>query len=237
MLIEGRNAIREALKSNLTIEKVMVERNAHASLGKVLADCKARGLKVVNVEKQVLDKLSESRNHQGIIAVATDYAYAEVDDILNANPGEDKLIIILDGISDPHNLGAIVRIADSVNANGIIISKHRSCGVTDTVMRVSSGAAAYVKIAKTGSINEMIRQFKEQNIWVYCADMDGKSVYDTDLKGNIAIVIGSEGEGVSPLTKKLCDGIVSLPQKGKINSLNASVAAGAVLYEALRQRR
>lgn len=235
MILEGRNALNEALKGNVTLEKVLVQSDHSPSLGRIIAEIKERKIKLSYVEKGVLDKYSETKNHQGIVAFATDFQYSELEDVLSANEG-NKLIIILDGIEDPHNLGSIVRIADSVNANGIIIPRHRSCGVTDTVAKVSSGATAYVKIAKVANINDTIRQLKDMGIWVFAADMNGESLYKSDLTGNIALVIGGEGSGVHSLTSKLADSVISLPQLGKINSLNAAVAAGAILYEAIRQR-
>lgn len=235
MIIEGRNAVTEALRGDVTIEKIMIAEDANASLGKLIAMCKDKKIKLTAVGRDVLDKLSNAKNHQGVIAVVTDFKYSSVGELMPQD-GKNKLLIILDGISDPHNLGAIIRTADAVGADGIIISKHRCCGVTDTAVKVSSGASAHVKVAKVNNINDVIRELKDNNVWVFCTDSEGGSVYDADLRGDVAIVIGSEGEGVHALTKKLCDGTLSLPQLGKINSLNASVAAGAVLYECVRQR-
>lgn len=236
MIIEGRNAVTEALRGNVTIEKVMISQGQNPSLGRIIALCKEKKIKLTSVEKSVLDKLSVSKSHQGIIAVATDFKYSDFEEIFDKENPYGKLIIILDGINDPHNLGAIIRTADCVGANGIVISKHRCCGVTETAVKVSSGASAHVKVAKVNNINDIIRRLKEENITVFCADMGGDSAYRTNLTGDIAVVIGGEGEGVHALTKKLCGGTVSLPQLGMVNSLNASVAAGAVLYECVRQR-
>lgn len=235
MILEGRNELNEALKGNITLEKVLVQKDHNPSLGRIIAEIRDRKIKLSYVDKSVLDKYSDTKNHQGIVAFATDFEYCRLEEVLNARD-EQKLIIILDGIEDPHNLGSIIRIADSVNANGIIIPKHRCCGVTDTVVKVSSGAAAHVKIAKVTNINDTIRELKDMGIWVFAADMNGESLYKCDLTGDIALVIGGEGSGVHALTSKLADGIVSLPQLGKINSLNAAVAAGAILYEVIRQR-
>lgn len=237
MILEGRNAINEALKGNLTIEKVIILKDYNPSLNRIIAECKKRSVKLSFVEKSVLDKMSNTKNHQGIVAITTDFEYCSVDDILNNTAKDKKIVIILDGIEDPHNLGSIIRIADAVGSNGIIIQKHRCCGVTETVINISSGAAAHVKIAKVTNINDTIRDLKAQNIWVYAADMDGDSLYNCDLTCDIAFIIGSEGKGVSPLTKKLADGILALPQLGKVNSLNAAVATGAILYECVRQRQ
>ena len=236
MIIEGRNAVTEALRGDVTIEKLMIQEGSNQTNGRIIAMAKNKKIKITVVEKIAIDKISTSKNHQGVLAVATDFKYSTFEEVCENNTDEKKLIIILDGIEDPHNLGAIIRIADSVNANGIILPRHRSCGVTDTAVKVSSGASAFVKIAKVANINDAIRKLKEMNIWIMAADMNGNSAYQTDLTDDIAIVIGSEGNGVHPLTKKLVDGIISLPQKGKINSLNASVATGCLLYECIRQR-
>lgn len=237
MIIEGRNSINEALKGNITIEKVLVLKDHNPSLNRTVSEIKSRKIKLSYVDKNTLSKYSDSKNNQGIIAFATDFEYSSFEEVFNNNAeNTSKLIIVLDGIEDPHNLGSVIRIADSVNANGIILPRHRSCGVTDTVVKVSSGASAYVKIAKVANTNDAIRELKERGIFVFAADMDGNSVYKTNLTGDMALVIGGEGKGVHTLTRKLADGIISLPQLGKINSLNASVAAGAILYECIRQR-
>lgn len=237
MIIEGRNAINEALKGNVTIEKVLVQEDFSPSLNRIIAECKERKLKLSYVDKTALDRFSGTKNHQGIIAFSTEFNYSSLEEVLdNTRENESKLIIILDGIEDPHNLGSIIRIADSVGANGIIISRHRSCGVTDTAVKVSCGASAHTKIAKVTNINDTIKELKAKGIWVYAADMDGECVFGTDLTGDIAFVIGGEGNGIHALTKKLVDGVVSLPQLGKINSLNAAVATGAILYECTRQK-
>ncbi|MDD4315805.1 MAG: 23S rRNA (guanosine(2251)-2'-O)-methyltransferase RlmB [Clostridia bacterium] len=236
MILEGRNALNEALKGNVTLEKVLVQTDHSPSLGRIIAEIKERKVKLSYVDKSVLDKYSETKSHQGVIAFATDFQYSELEEVLCPNAEGKRLIIILDGIEDPHNLGSIVRIADSVNANGIIIPRHRSCGVTDTVVKVSAGATAYVKIAKVANINDIIRQLKDMGVWVFAADMNGQSLYKSDLTGDMALVVGGEGSGVHSLTSKLADAVISLPQLGRINSLNAAVAAGAILYEAIRQR-
>lgn len=237
MIIEGRNAINEALKGNTTIEKVLVQNEHNPSLNRLLSECNRKKIKLSNVDKSVLDKYSSGKNHQGIIAFTTDFEYSSFEEVVNNNKQEYKLIIILDGIEDPHNLGSIIRIADSVNANGIIIPRHRSCGVTDTAVKVSSGASAYVKIAKVGNINDTIKTLKEKGIWVYATDMEGESVYDCELSDrDLAVIIGGEGKGVHAVTKRNSDKVIGLPQMGKINSLNAAVATGAILYECIRQR-
>lgn len=237
MIIEGKNAVIESLKGDLTIEKVLLLKSApNSNFGVITELCKAKNIPYKFQDKYSFDRISKSGKHQGVIAYATDFKYCQIEDLLNKQ--ETKvMLLLLDGIEDPHNLGAIIRVAECAGITGIIIPKNRCCGVTDTVIKVSSGAAGYVKIAKVNNLNDTIRLLKEKQIFVFAADMDGASIYDTDLSGNIAIVIGGEGKGVHRLTKELCDGIVSLPQYGNINSLNASVATGIAVYEALRQRK
>lgn len=238
MLIEGKNAVNEALRGSTTIEKIMVLKSAPTSnFNTIINACRERKILVQFVEKNALDRLSVSGNHQGIIAVATEFQYSDVEEILAKKEGKDLLIILLDGIEDPHNLGAIIRVADCVGADGIIIPRHRSCGVTDTAVKVSSGASSHVKIAKAANLNDIIRRIKEDGVMVFATDANGDDIYRTNLTGDVAFIIGSEGSGVHELTKKLSDATISLPQLGMVNSLNASVAAGAVLYECIRQRR
>lgn len=235
MIIEGKNPVFEALSSDITIEKLMVLKDAPNSFGNILNLCRDKKIVVQFVDRLALDRVSVSKHHQGIIAISTEFNYCDIEELL-LKGDKDNLIIILDGIEDPHNVGAIIRVADCVGATGIIIPRHRSCGITDTVVKVSSGACSHVKVAKVVNINDAIRKLQDNFYTVFATDMAGESVYKANLKGDIALVIGSEGSGVHLLTKKLCDGIISLPQFGKVNSLNASVAAGAVLYEAIRQR-
>lgn len=236
MIIEGKNAVSEALKGNLTIEKVLILKDTPTvNFRFIVEQCKERKINLTYVDKYALDRLGQG-HHQGVIAVATEFEYSELEDILTKEDNKDILIILCDGIEDPHNLGAIIRVADCVGASGIVIPRHRSCTVTDTVIKVSSGAVSHVKIAKVANLNDAIREIKERNIMVFATDMDGENIYRANLKGDIAFVIGNEGNGVHLLTKKLCDGTVSLPQYGKVNSLNASVATGAILYECIRQR-
>lgn len=234
MQIEGKNAVREALRAGTTIEKLTIIKGASdRDSASVIALAREKGVKVVFVDKNVLDKESVTGRHQGMIAVVSDFTYSTLEDIVN---DENPLIIVLDGVEDPHNLGSVIRVAECAGASGIVIGKHRSCQVNETVVRVSAGATQHVKIAKVTNINYAIEYLKEKNIWVYSADMDGESIYDTDLTGPCALVIGGEGDGVHQTTRKLCDGIVSLPMFGKVNSLNASVATGIAVYEVIRQR-
>ena len=235
MKIEGKNAVAEALKSGTQIDHIYAEKGANHP---IIAMARENGVAVKFVEKKILDKESVTGRHQGFIAVAADFEYSEIEDILAdaENKGEAPFIIILDGIEDPHNLGSILRVAECSGAHGVVIPKNRAVSVNETVIRVSAGAAEHVKVAKVTNINNTIKDLKEKGVWVYAADMDGELIYNVNLKGSLAIVIGGEGKGISRLTKELCDGIVALPMKGKVSSLNASVACGIVTYEALRQR-
>lgn len=239
MIIEGKNAVYEALKSETTIEKLYIEKGNFAKeLNRIIAVAREQGIKISFEKSETLEKLSPSGRHQGVIATTTEYKYFELEDIVEEAKakGEDMLFIILDGVEDPHNLGAVIRVADCAGATGVIVPKHRGVGVTDTVVKVSAGASAHVKVAKVTNTNDAIRYLKDQGVFVFAADMDGESIYRTNLTGNIALVIGGEGSGVHSLTRKLSDGIISLPLFGKVNSLNASVATGIVVYEAIRQR-
>lgn len=235
MLINGINAVQEALNAGATIEKLYIEKGVFSDkIRKITAEAKEQKIRVFYMEKTELEAMAKTKV-QKILAEITEYNYFSVDDILSQTK-KPHLILILDGIQDPHNLGAIIRSADCAGATGIIIPKHRCVGVNDTAIRTSAGATAHVKIAKVTNINDAIRKLKDKFITVYATDMDAPLVYDADLKQDIAIIIGGEGLGVKALTKKLADKVVSLPLCGQINSLNASVAAGIVLYEAVRQR-
>ena len=237
MIIEGRNAVTEALKGETTIEKVLLLKDStNLNVKTIISLCREQKIPVQFVDRYALDRLSVTGDHRGYIAIATDFKYCDADEILEKKGKKSLLILLLDGLEDPHNFGAIIRVAECAGADGIIIPRRRCCGVTDTVVKVSSGAASHVKVAKVNNLNDTIREIKDRGITVLAADMDGDSVYQSDLRGDVAIVIGGEGNGVHALTKKLCDGVVSLPQNGKVNSLNASVATGIVVYECLRQR-
>ena len=238
MKIIGRNAVTEAIKSGQTIDRLVAARDQRDSgAQKLINEAKSRGIKVFFYDKEVLDRESAGKKHQGFIAEVTDFKYCELEDILSYAKEKDEppFIIILDGVEDPHNLGSILRVAECAGAHGVVIPRHRSVSVNDTVVKVSAGAASHIRVAKVTNINDAIDELKENNIWVYAADMDGESIYKTNLTGAIAFVIGGEGSGVKRLTKQKCDGVVSLPMRGKVNSLNASVATGAVVYEYLRQ--
>ena len=240
MIIYGRNPVKEAYRAGKTIEKLYLPKGApDPVLSPIYKMAKEKRTVISYVDKFTMDKLSEGGNHQGVLAQITDFDYSSVEDILALakEKGEDLLIVLLDGITDPHNLGAIVRSAECFGAHGIVIPKHRSVSVNDTVVKVASGATEHMLIAKVTNINDTIRMLKEHNVWVYATDFDGKAPKLTNLTGNVAIVIGSEGEGIHKLTKELCDDTLTIPEYGKINSLNASVATGIILYEAVRQRR
>ena len=238
MKIKGRNAVREALNSNVNILKIMA---SNSSRDKVLLDildlAKRKNVKIQYLDNRLLDK--ECENNQGIIAETSDFKYSSVEDILQVAIDKNKnhFILILDGIEDPHNFGSIIRVAECLGVDGIIISKNRACPVTDTVSKVSAGAIEHIKIAKVTNINTEIERLKEKNIWVYACELGGEDLDSAKLSGNIAIVMGSEGKGVSALTRKLCDGVVTMQMYGKVNSLNVSVATGIVLYEIVRKNR
>ena len=237
--IEGRNAVLEAFRSGKTIDKLYVLDGCQdGPIKSITREAKKHDTIVNFVKKERLDQLSETGKHQGVIAISAAYDYATVEDILDTakEKSEAPFIIILDGIEDPHNLGAIIRTANQAGAHGIIIPKHRAVGLTPVVARTSAGAINYTKVAKVTNISNTIKELKEQGMWFVCADMGGTTMYDLDLKGPIGLVIGNEGEGVSALVKKNCDFIASIPMKGDIDSLNASVATGVLAYEIVRQR-
>ncbi len=239
-IIEGRNPVLELLESGKDINKIFIqsgERNG--SINKIIAKAKEKRIVVVEVQKSKLDEISETKKHQGVIAIVPPFEYCDVYDILEyAKEKEEKpFILILDGIEDPHNLGSIIRTAETAGVHGIIIPKRRSVAVNATVAKTSAGAVEHVKVARVSNINDTIKYLKEDNIWIYGTDGEAKTMYyNQDFRDGVAIVIGSEGSGMSDLVKKNCDGLVKIPMKGKINSLNASVSAGIVMYEIVKQR-
>ena len=241
MKVEGRNAVRELiLNSNTTIDKVIVQNNIHDSVISEIVDLmKQKKIRFQFVPVNVLNNDSVTKHHQGIIAYTSEFKYSTTEDILNLakEKNEEPFILILDGIEDPHNLGSILRVCECLGVHGVIIEKTRACQVNETVIKTSVGATSYVKVARVANINNEIEKLKKQNIWVYACELGGDDLTSSNLTGGIAIVIGSEGRGTGKLTLKLCDGIVTIPQYGKINSLNASVATGIVLYEVSRQRK
>ncbi|MGN0342509.1 MAG: 23S rRNA (guanosine(2251)-2'-O)-methyltransferase RlmB [Roseburia sp.] len=239
MRVEGRNAVLEAFRSGKTIDKLYVlEGCKDGPIQTILREAKKHDTIVQYVKRERLDQLSETRKHQGVIAQTAAYHYAEVEDMLQAarDKGEDPFLFLLDNIEDPHNLGAIIRTANLAGAHGVIIPKRRAVGLTATVAKASAGALSYTPVAKVTNLGNTIKELKEQGLWFVCADMGGSTMYDLNLKGPIGLVIGNEGEGVSRLVKEQCDFVASIPMKGDIDSLNASVAAGVLAYEIVRQR-
>lgn len=238
-MIEGRNAVIEAYRSGKTIDKLYVlDGCKDGPVMTILREAKKAGTIVNYVPKEKLDYLSQNGHHQGVVASAAAYEYAEVDDILDAARKKDEppFVFILDGIEDPHNLGAIIRTANLAGAHGVIIPKHRAVGLTATVAKTSAGALNYTPVAKVTNIGSTIDELKKQGLWFVCADMGGDLMYGLDLKGPIGLVIGNEGGGVSRLVREKCDMTAAIPMNGNIDSLNASVAAGVLAYEIVRQR-
>lgn len=239
LVIEGRNAVIEAFRSGRTIDKVFVLDGCQdGPVRTIIREAKKHGAVLNFVEKERLNQLSETGRHQGVVAWAAAYSYAEVSDILDAaaQKGEDPFLILLDGIEDPHNLGAIIRTANTAGAHGVIIPKRRASGLTATVAKASAGALNYTPVAKVTNLAKTIDELKEKGLWFVCADMDGEQMYNLNLTGPIGLVVGSEGQGVSRLVKEKCDYIASIPMNGEITSLNASVAGGVLAYEIVRQR-
>ena len=238
-IIFGRGPVLEAFKNTSHIEKIIIKSGPYAkSLIPVIDEAKKKGIIVQQADSGKLDRMAGGENHQGVVAMVSAYAYTTVSDILkNAeDKGESPFVIICDKITDPHNLGAIIRTANCVGAHGVIIPKHESAGVNSVVMKTSAGGALHTPVAKVTNLASTIDDLKEKGFWVTAADMDGEPMYNIDLTGSIALVVGSEGKGVSRLVRQKCDFIASIPMRGEINSLNASVAAAVLMYEALRQR-
>ena len=238
-LIIGRNAVSEALRSERLIDTLLVARGErNGSIGRIIAECKDKGIVVKEVDKKKLDFMCGQGNHQGVAAYAAAHKYAELEDIfaLAEERGEEPFIVICDEIEDPHNLGAIIRTAECAGVHGVIVPKRRSASLSYTVGKASAGAIEYMRVARVTNIAKLIDELKERNVWVYGADMNGTDYTKCDFSGACAIVIGNEGKGISRLVREKCDVIVSLPMKGKINSLNASVAAGILMYSAMKNR-
>lgn len=239
LLIEGRNAVIEAFRSGKTIDKLYILENCQdGPIMTIKREAKKQDCIVKYVKRERLDQLSETGRHQGVIAQASAYEYAEVRDMLERakQKGEAPFLFLLDNIEDPHNLGAIIRTANLAGAHGVIIPKNRAVGLTAAVARASAGALNYTPVAKVTNLKRTIEELKKEGLWFVCADMDGTQMYQLDLKGPIGLVIGNEGEGVGRLVKEACDMAASIPMKGDIDSLNASVAAGILAYEIVRQR-
>ena len=238
-MIEGRNAVLEAFRSGKTVDKLYVQDGCKdGPVQTILREARKQDTIVRFVGKERLSQLSETGKHQGVIASVASYAYSTVEEMLALakERGEDPFLILLDNIEDPHNLGAIIRTANLAGAHGVIIPKRRAAGLTAVVAKTSAGALHYTPVAKVTNLVKTMEELKEQGLWFVCADMDGERMYDLNLKGPIGLVIGSEGEGVGRLVKETCDFVASIPMKGQISSLNASVAAGVLAYEIVRQR-
>ena len=239
--IEGRNSVIELLESGRDVNKILVARGEkHGSIHKIIAMAKERKIVVTEIERSKLNRIAQTPNHQGVIAIVPPFAYCEVDNLLELAKQKNEMpfLLILDGIEDPHNLGSIIRTAETAGVHGIIIPKRRAVGVNSTVAKVSAGAVEYMKIARVNNITETINYLKENDVWICGTDMNtDKYYYAEDYTGGIAIVIGSEGFGISRLVKENCDFLVKIPMKGKITSLNASVSAGIIMYEVVKQRR
>lgn len=240
MVIYGKNAVLENLKAKKAVFKLFISQSFREDKeNEIIWLARKSNIDIQFVDKKELDKLSQEGHHQGYVAQVEDFVYSEVEDILAfANQkGEQPFLVILDGIEDPHNLGSVLRVCECAGVHGVIIPKHRACSINETVFKTSAGAGTYVKVAKVTNLNQTIEKLKKEGIWVYAVELGGQNIYAQNLQGSIALVIGSEGKGVSQLTRKICDDVLTLPMFGKINSLNASVACGISVFEVIRQRR
>lgn len=239
-VIEGRNAVIEALRAGTAIDKIYLAKgDTDSALGHIANTARANGVVVVNADRRKLDEMSRTHAHQGVIAVAAVREYASIEDIFQRaeDQGEAPLIVLCDELSDPHNLGAVIRTAECAGAHGVVIPKRRSAGLTAIVAKTSAGAVSHIPVARVPNLTALMKELQKRGVWIFGAEMNGTtSLYEADLKGPAAIVIGSEGSGMSRLVAETCDFTVSIPMKGKINSLNASAAAAILLYEAVRQR-
>ena len=237
MKTEGRNSVRELIKSGKTVDKILIANGTRDAEGEELVkEIRRSGVKFQFTDKSVLDKESGSGRHQGFIAYVSDYGYAELKDIIEAaKDKENSLVVVSDGVEDPHNLGSIIRVCECGGADGLVIGKRRSASVTDTVMRVSEGSANHVRIARVVNLNSAIEELKKAGFWIYALELGGENIYGASLKGKTAFVIGGEDTGVNRLTREKCDGVLTIPMLGKVNSLNASVAAGVAVFEYVRQ--
>lgn len=233
MKTEGRNAVLELLKTEKTIDKILLEKGAQGSLGKIFAEARKKDIRVQFVDKRVLDKESDDKRHQGVIAYTTDFVYSGLYEL---DGGGNSLIVLCDGIEDVHNLGSILRVAECAGAAGVIIPKAKGASVTEAVIRISAGAAEHIKVAKVPSVNYAIDELKKLGYWIYALEAGGESIYENKLTGKVALVVGGEDSGVKRLTREKCDKVLSIPLFGKVNSLNASVALGIAVYEVVRAR-
>ena len=237
MKTEGRNAVIELLKTGKNIDKLLIEKGAQGSAQMIFAQARKLGVRVQFVDRQVLDKESPSRRHQGVIAFTTEYEYFDLEEIIAAKKSEKGgFVVLCDGIEDVHNLGSIIRVAECAGADGVIIPKSGSASVTESVIRISAGAAEHMKVAKVANLNQTVEKLQKEGYWVYALEAGGEDIYKENFSGNIALIVGGEDSGVKRLTKEKCDKILSLPLQGKVNSLNASVALGIAAYEVVRNR-
>ena len=237
MKTEGRNAVLELLKTGKNIDKLLIEKGAQGSAMLIFAEARKRNIRVQFVDKQVLDKESVTRKHQGVIAFTTDYEYFDLDEIIADKKSEKGgFIVLCDGIEDVHNLGSILRVAECAGADGVVITKSGCASVTESVIRISAGAAEHIKVAKVANLNQAVETLQKNDYWVYALEAGGEDIYKENFAGNIALVVGGEDSGVKRLTKQKCDKILSIPLFGEVNSLNASVALGISAYEVVRNR-
>lgn len=237
MKTEGRNAVKELLKTEKNVDKILMEKGAQGSLSVLFAEARKKNIRVQFVERQVLEKESETGRHQGVIAYTTDYEYFDLDDLI-ANKKSEKggFIVLCDGIEDVHNLGSIIRVCECAGVDGVVIPKTSSASVTESVIRISAGAAEHMKVAKVSNLNQAVETLKKRGYWTYALEAGGEDIYSEDFSGNVALVVGGEDSGVKRLTKEKCDKVLSIPLQGRVNSLNASVALGIAAYEVVRNR-
>lgn len=238
MNIEGKNQVIEAIKNNVTINKIIIDKNFATRKDDVISLARKNKLKIDFLPKKIMDSKSVTGHHQGYIAETVEFEYCHVEDILTSAKDVNKtpFVVLLDGIEDPHNLGAIIRTCECAGVDGIILPKMRACGVNETVVRTSAGAISHMKIARVTNLKDAIDTLKDNGLWIYACELGGEEIYKQNLTGPIGLVIGSEGNGIKQSLRTYCDGIVTLPMKGSVNSLNASVSAGIAIYEILRQR-
>ena len=236
MKTEGRNAVLELLKSGKPVEKIVMEKGAQGSLGRIFAEARKAGVRVQFTDMKALDRMSSTGHHQGVIAFAAEYEYCDLEDIIEAKGANGGFVILCDGIEDVHNLGSIIRVAECAGADGVVIPSVKSASVTEAVIRISAGAANHVKVAKVNSLGNAIEKLKKAGYWLYALEADGTDIYKADLSGSVALVVGGEDSGVKKLTREKCDFTLSIPLRGKVNSLNASVALGIAAYEVVKTR-
>lgn len=236
MKVEGRNAVLELLKTDKNVDKLLMQKGAEGSAGRIFAMAREKNIRVQFADSRALDRESETGRHQGVIAFVSEYEYADFSQLC-APKDSPRFVVVCDGVEDVHNLGSIIRVAECAGADGVVIPKNKSAQVTGAVVRISEGAANHIKVARVPGVNYAIDELKKAGYWVYGLEADGEDIYASDLTGDIALVVGGENSGIGALTRKKCDKILSLPLYGNVNSLNASVALGAAAYEAVRQRR